>query len=104
MASKFTKFGLSVSLAALLIACDSQTPEQKVEALRAAASEHVTAGAYEAAVIEFKNALQVQPDDADLETHAGGFVGARRYGGKGRGTRCKGRGERPVRQGTKWTL
>lgn len=71
MASKLTKFGLCLSLAAFLAACDTQTPEQKVEALRAAASEHVAAGKYDAAVIEMKNAVQIRPEAADLRRELG---------------------------------
>ncbi|MDZ7713535.1 MAG: tetratricopeptide repeat protein [Rhodovibrio sp.] len=71
MASKLTKFGLCVSFAVLLAACDSQSPQQKVEALQTAASEHVAAGQYDAAVIELKNAVQIRPDAADLRLELG---------------------------------
>jgi tetratricopeptide (TPR) repeat protein len=71
MASKLTKFGLCVSFAVLLAACDSQTPQQKVDALQTAASEHIAAGKYDAAVIELKNAVQILPDAADLRLELG---------------------------------
>ena len=71
MASRLTKFGLWLSLAAFLVACDSQTPEQKVEALRTAAAEHMAAGKHEAAVIELKNAVQLRPKAAELRRELG---------------------------------
>lgn len=71
MASKLTKFGLCLVLAAVLAACDSQTPQQKVEALRAAAAEHMAAGKHQAAVIELKNAVQLRPDAAELRRELG---------------------------------